>query len=266
MFGESISMRTHNPAQPHLAQSPSPSKSGLCLSRVRLAAILAASLLTITCTLNATAQSATPHKTQAHKRTATAKQPTPPPPPQPEAPPAPKPPDWPANDRPADATVVWNSQGLRIDAANSSLSQILKDVSTATGTKVEGLGPDQRIFGTYGPGPARDVIARLLYGSGYNVLMIGDQGQGTPRSVLLSTQIKGGGTQQVANGNNDSSANDDSADADEQPEQPQPQPQPPGLRNGFAPGAPPRSPQQIMQEMQQRQQQQQPSQGPPPPQ
>jgi len=252
-------MRTHNPAQPHPAQSPSALNSGL-----RLAAILSVSLLAVACTLPATAQSATPYKTQSHKRVAVAKQPTPPPPP--EAPPAPKPPDWPANDRPADATVVWNSQGLRIDATNSSLSQILKDVSAATGTKVDGLGPDQRIFGTYGPGPARDVIARLLYGSGYNVLMIGDQGQGTPRSVLLSTQIKGGGTQQVANGNNDSSANDDSADADEQPEQPQPQAQPPALRNGFAPGAPPRSPQQIMQEMQQRQQQQQPSQGPPPPQ
>ena len=252
-------MRTHNPAQPHPAQSPSALNSGL-----RLAAILSVSLLAVACTLPATAQSATPYKTQSHKRVAVAKQPTPPPPP--EAPPAPKPPDWPANDRPADATVVWNSQGLRIDATNSSLSQILKDVSAATGTKVDGLGPDQRIFGTYGPGPARDVIARLLYGSGYNILMIGDQGQGTPRSVLLSTQIKGGGTQQVANGNNDSSANDDSADADEQPEQPQPQAQPPALRNGFAPGAPPRSPQQIMQEMQQRQQQQQPTQGPPPPQ
>ena len=251
-------MRTHNPAQPHPAQSPSALNSGL-----RLAAILSVSLLAVACTLPATAQSATPYKTQSHKRVAVAKQPTPPPPP--EAPPAPKPPDWPANDRPADATVVWNSQGLRIDATNSSLSQILKDVSAATGTKVDGLGPDQRIFGTYGPGPARDVIARLLYGSGYNILMIGDQGQGTPRSILLSTQTKGGASQ-VANGNNDSSANDDSADADEQPEQPQPQPQPPGLRNGFAPGAPPRSPQQIMQEMQQRQQQQQPTQGPPPPQ
>jgi hypothetical protein len=233
-------------------------KSGL-----RLAAILEVSLLALACTLPATAQTATPHKIQPHKRAATAKQPTPPP--QPEAPPAPKPPDWPANDRPADATVVWNSQGLRIDATNSSLSQILKDISTATGTKIDGLGADQRIFGTYGPGAARDVIARLLYGSGYNILMIGDQGQGTPRSILLTTQTKGGASQ-VANGNNDSSANDDTADADEQPEQPQPQPQPPGLRNGFAPGAPPRSPQQIMQEMQQRQQQQQPTQGPPPPQ
>jgi hypothetical protein len=232
------------------------------LSGFRLSAILAASLLALAGALQATAQSATPHKTtQAQKHATTAKQPTPQPPPQPVTPPAPKPPDWPANDQPMEATVVWNSQGLRIDAANSSLIEILKEVSTATGTKVDGLGADQRIFGTYGPGPARDVLTRLLYGSGYNILMIGDQGQGTPRSILLTTQSKGGAPQ-VANGNNESPANDDSADADEQPEQPQPQP--PSIRNGFAPGAPPRTPQQIMQEMQQRQQQQQPTQGPPP--
>jgi hypothetical protein len=147
---------------------------------------------------------------------------------------------------------VWNSQGLRIDASNSSLSQILKDVATSTGVKVQGLGPDQRIFGTYGPGKARDVMAKLLDGSGYNVLMIGDQGEGTPREIVLSAQPKGDAP--PAANNQPSASNDENADADEQPENP---PQPPlNMRNGFAPGAPPRTPQQIMQEMQQRQQQQ----------
>ena len=36
------------------------------------------------------------------------------------------------------------------------------------------MNVDQRVFGTYGRGPARDVIAQLLDGSGYDVLMIGD--------------------------------------------------------------------------------------------
>ena len=67
-------------------------------------------------------------------------------------PPVPEPPHWPVNDKPVEASVVWDSQGLRIDAVNSSLQQIMKDVSTATGTKVEGLGSDQRVFGDYGPG------------------------------------------------------------------------------------------------------------------
>jgi hypothetical protein len=148
--------------------------------------------------------------------------------------------------------VVWNSQGLRVEAANSSLQQILKEVATLTGTKIQGLGPDQRIFGTYGPGTARVVISELLEGSGYNVLMIGDQGQGTPRQIILSSQASGQAPQPAAA--NQNPQDDESADAQDEP---QPEPPPPPARNGFAPGAPPRTPQQIMQEMQQRQQQMQ---------
>lgn len=106
----------------------------------------------------------------------------------PVVPPPPEPPHWPVNDKPAEATVTWDSHGLRIIAENSSLLQILKDVSQATGAKVEGLAADQRIFGAYGPGKARDVLSQLLDGSGYNVLMIGDQGGGTPREIVLSSQ------------------------------------------------------------------------------
>jgi hypothetical protein len=205
-----------------------------------------------------TSQPASP-KAAAHKPVHHGKRPvsahTPAPDPQavpaPVAPPAPKPPDWPINDHPTDANVVWNSQGLRIEAANSSLKQILKDVAVSTGIKVQGLETDERIFGAYGPGKARDVLVKLLDGSGYNVLMIGDQGEGTPRQILLTTQPKGD-TPPAANGQT-ASNNEENSDADEQPE---PQPPPPNIRNGLNPGAPPRTPQQIMQEMQQRQQQQ----------
>jgi len=107
-------------------------------------------------------------------------------------PPPPEIPHWPANEQPAEAFVAWDSQGLRINAANSSLEQIMKDVSTATGAKVEGLGNDQRVFGAYGPGQARDVLSQLLQGSGYNVLMIGDQGQGAPREIMLTLRQAAG--------------------------------------------------------------------------
>jgi hypothetical protein len=103
-------------------------------------------------------------------------------------PPPPEPPHWPANERPADASVTWDSHGLLISAQNSSLKQILSDVSAATGAKVEGLGADQRIFGNYGPGKAREVLSQLLDGTGYNVLMIGDQGEGTPRQIVLTSR------------------------------------------------------------------------------
>jgi hypothetical protein len=171
--------------------------------------------------------------------------------------PAPVVPAWPANAKPDPASVTWDSRGLRIEAANSSLAQILEDVSTATGTKVEGFDADQRIFGVYGPGPARDVLSQLLQGSGYNVLLVGDQGQGTPREIVLSSRHPGSAPPPV----NVAPANASDEDVDTE-EQPQPQPGRPAM----PPGGPVRTPQQI-QEMQQqilqRQQQgQQPGQPP----
>lgn len=172
------------------------------------------------------------------------------------APVAPPPPDWPINDKPVAATVVWDSHGLRIDASNSSLDQILKDVSTDTGAKVEGLGADQRVFGTYGPGPARDVLSELLDGAGYNVLMIGDQGEGTPREIVLSAPPTGPAP--TANNNRNLASEEEYEPEPEPPPPPEPmpvqaQPQQPAPQ----PGPPIRTPQQIYQEMQQRQQQMQ---------
>jgi hypothetical protein len=162
----------------------------------------------------------------------------------PAKPAEPEVPKWPVNEKPALAAITWDSKGLSIEAANSSLRQILQDVSTTTGAKVEGLDTDERVFGTYGPGPAKDVLGQLLLGTGYNVLMVGDQGQGTPRQILLSSR-HGGTVQPAANPAPDS---DDDADADEQP-----QPTPPPIRPGYPPSGH-RAPQQITQEMQQRQQ------------
>jgi hypothetical protein len=201
-----------------------------------------------------THKSVHPHK----KPTAAVPAPQPPPAPAPVVPP---PPDWPTNDPPVAATVVYDSRGLFIAASNSSLVQILKDVSTDTGAKVEGLGMDQRIFGTYGPGPARDVLSQLLDGSGYNILMVGDRGQGTPRRIVLSSQ-GGSAAQNTANNAPPPQSNDDT-DADQpapEPEVEQP-PTPPPSPTG--PSVPIRTPQQMMQEGQERQQQQQNGQQPP---
>jgi hypothetical protein len=178
-------------------------------------------------------------------------------------------PDWPVNDKAAKATVEWDSHGLHIVADNSSLKQILEDVATATGARLVGVSEDEkeRVFGTYGPGAARDVLSQLLDGTGYNVLMSGDQGQGTPREIVLSRRQAGTG-QQSSNGsqNTASAASQNSADEDATPEEPQPveepQPQPssqpaqqPQFPNRSGVGGGLRGPQQILQEMQERQQQ-----------
>lgn len=164
----------------------------------------------------------------------------------PVTPPAPKPPDWPVNDKPTAANVVWDSHGLQVVASNSSLGQILKDVALAIGARLQGFNQDQRVFGSYGPGPAREVIAQLLNGSGYNVLMVGDQGKGAPRQIVLSTPGAQGAVIQPPAGNVSSDDADapDSAD-EEQPQQPEP------IRQQM----PPRTPQQIQQQFQQRMEQ-----------
>jgi hypothetical protein len=165
-------------------------------------------------------------------------------------PPAPELPKWPANEKPAKAAITWDSQGLHIDAANSSLEEILMEVATLTGAKLEGFDADQRVFGAFGPGPARDVLSQLLLGSGYNVVLIGDQGQGTPRRIVLSSRHAGAATTAATAA---PAGSDEDADTEEPPQQP-PQQYPQPIRPGFPPGG--RNPQQ-MQEFQRQQQMQQ---------
>jgi len=166
----------------------------------------------------------------------------------PATPPAP---DWPINDQPKPAAVTWTKDQLSIDAANSSLQQILTNVASATGTSVDGLTKDERIFGTFGPAPARDVLSQLLQGTGYNILMVGDQGQGVPRQVILSARNNSKTTQGATR--TTSADNDDDFVPEVQydpPLPPQPQPQQPmmPLRPGFNPGVNPQQPGQPMQQ------------------
>ena len=271
--GERNQMRTAIPRQSKIARLwPEDDRAG----RKRLRRYMLAALVATACALApmaaparlaaqtptsqnaAPATASTPVPVHKHKRPSAAHPAaaTVPDVPAPAAPPVPETPKWPAFEHAAQASVVWDSQGLSIDAANSSLQQILTDVSTATGVKVEGMASDQRVFGVFGPGKPRDVLSQLLQGSGYNVIMIGDRGQGTPRQILLSAR-QNGTSPATARTNQ---PNEDE-DADDQPVTQEPEPP---VRPAFPPGMPPRSPQQIMQEMQQRQQemQRQPQQQP----
>ena len=199
------------------------------------------------------------HHPRAAARSHTSKAAKPSPEPTPP-PPAPIMPDWPINDQPKAASITWDSKGLTIDAANSSLRQILSDVATTTGMKVEGMGTDERVYGDYGPGSASDVLSDLLRGTGYNFLLMGQQSPGTPLEIVLSARNTAAPAPAHPAAQNDNS--DDSGDS-EIDDRLQPEPSP--IRPNFAPGAaaPPRTPQQIMEEMQQRQQQMQQQQNPP---
>lgn len=187
-------------------------------------------------------RTSTLHRSAAHhEETAKAVVPvTPPPPPKP---------NWPADQPPQPATVKWDSSGLEIQASNSSLDQILHEVGADIGVKIQGLDQDQRIFGTYGPGPARDVLSRLLDGSGYNVVMIGGQGDAPPQSVILTKSSPA--SPQPANQANNNNQEDDSEDVPQQSDFPEP-PRPMPIRENPFAG---RMQQETQQEMLQRERQ-----------
>jgi hypothetical protein len=116
--------------------------------------------------------------------------------PTPVAEPAPPPPPTVAPSRfqePAvPATVTAATNQLTVTADNSSLAQILHQVSSATGMKLDGLGGDERVFGSFGPGAPREVLTSLLNGTSYNVMMVGDLPNGAPRELLLTSRTAGG--------------------------------------------------------------------------
>jgi hypothetical protein len=164
-----------------------------------------------------------------------------------ERPPASSAPVWPTSQAPNQARVSWDSHGLEIEAFNSSLNQILHQVAADTGAKLEGLTRDQRVFGSYGPGPWSDVLWKLLEGSGYNVLLVGGRDVDAPCEIVLSARSPAS-RQTAANNLNTS----DSEDADPPPEPPRPPPMKTPFGNGDS--GSPETQQQIMQDILERQQ------------
>ena len=164
-------------------------------------------------------------------------------------PPAPPAPIWPANLPPNQAKVIWDGRGLEIEAFNSSLDQILQQVVADTGAKLEGLSQDQRIFGTYGPGPARDVLSKLFDGFGYNVLIVGGRNADAPLEIVFF-ESSPAGPQNAANNQIRGNSEEDDADP------PAPElPPAPLMKTPFGNGdsGKPENPQQIMQDILDRQ-------------
>jgi hypothetical protein len=86
-------------------------------------------------------------------------------------------------------TVTYRDGQLTIDARNSTLAELLKLVAEKSGATIEipaGSG-QEKIFEHAGPGPAQDVLARLLNGSAYDFIIVSSpQSPHGPAQVLLS--------------------------------------------------------------------------------
>jgi hypothetical protein len=165
----------------------------------------------------------------------------------------------PANRPPKSATVRWDRRGLEIEASNSSLDQILHQVAAYTGAKLNGLTQDQfvdqRVFGSYGPGPVCEVLSKLLDGSGYNVLMIGCRDADAPLEIVLSLRSNIS-SQNIADNHNSSNLKDsERLEPERQPEYPPAPPSSQANQDPFNIGGPPSDPQQFMQEILDRQHQ-----------
>lgn len=158
---------------------------------------------TATCQNTPSQPAETTHPAHAthHKKSEAAPVAVPAPPPQPTV--APNLLDQPA----APATVTATNNELTVKAHNSSLSQILHQVSSATGMKLDGLGNDERVFGSFGPGAPREVLTALLDGTPYNVMMVGDLPNGAPRELLLTSRGAGGAPPPAAAANANAGAN-----------------------------------------------------------
>ncbi len=115
-----------------------------------------------------------------------------------------------------EAQVVFSGDTLSIRADNSSLSAILHQVASKSGMQIEGLSGDERVFGTFGPGAPRDVLADLLNGTAYNLVLLGDLSNGAPRQLILTPTTHAGAAPPAP----------PQATADEASNEPEPEPPP----------------------------------------
>jgi hypothetical protein len=79
---------------------------------------------------------------------------------------------------------------LEVTANNSSLNQILREISRQTGMKVTGGVNDERVYGKYGPAPAARVLARLLDGTGSN-MFLKETADAGPAELILTPRLGG---------------------------------------------------------------------------
>jgi hypothetical protein len=149
-----------------------------------------------------------------------------------------------------DAQIVFADGSLSIHADNSSLAAILHQVASNSGMKIEGLGGDERVFGNFGPGAARDVLADLLVGTAYNQVLLGDLSNGAPRELILTPTTRGGAPAPSpapqANANADDGNETEAVDT---PPPPPPPDAPAGSTQQQPAGV--RTPQQLFEQLQQ---------------
>lgn len=114
------------------------------------------------------------------------------------------------------ADVRYDSGLMSINASNSSLNQILREISRQTGMKITGGVREERVFGHYGPAPVADILATLIDGTGTN-MVLRQTASNTPEELILTPRSGG-----VSPPNPNAPGFDDSSDDDSDTRQPAP--------------------------------------------
>jgi hypothetical protein len=121
------------------------------------------------------------------------------------------------------ASVTYEKGLVTVSASNSSLNQILRDISRQTGMKITGGVGDERVFGKYGPSSTAQVLNTLLDGTNSNMLFVHSDA-GKPAQLILTPRIGGPSPPSP----NAAEAHEQQADEDNPYQnQPPPPPQPP---------------------------------------
>lgn len=121
------------------------------------------------------------------------------------APPAPSSPPSPYPVR--QAQVTYSAGRLQVNADNSSLNQILREIGRVTGMKITGGVAEERVFGNYGPADPSTVLSALLDGTGSNIMLRFDSAR-RPEELVL-TPRQGGPTPPNPNASRYASREDD---------------------------------------------------------
>jgi hypothetical protein len=125
------------------------------------------------------------------------------------------PPLTPAQSPAQHAKITYTDNMIAVAASNSSLNQILHDISRLTGIKITGGVTDERVFGDYGPASPSQVLATLLNGTGSNMLLI--HGTGDTPTELILTPRQGGPTPPNPNAQSFEETSESSDDAPPNP-------------------------------------------------
>jgi hypothetical protein len=171
----------------------------------------------------------------SHKKSAAKKAPEPTPVPvvQEAAPP---PPNRPYEMSPVPSQVTFEGGQLTISAPNSTLADILGQVRTRTGTKIEfpSSAAQERVAVQLGPGTPRDVLSQLLHGSPFDYILLGSEQDPNAVTQIVLTRRESATATAAAAGNRPNQAPAQAEPSDEdsenetatQPTPPQPLAQP----------------------------------------